>query len=163
MTSGAWFLLISVVFTGLWSGLLLMLTTVLHPMLRGMDGAGFAGFLFGFLPVARKAASNYLAIFGMLVGSVGALVALAGDTGSTPFLLTAAGFVLVVLGPLAVSNRLAEPNYDVILSWDPDALPAGWTRARDRYYALNWIRAAITWIAFGLFLAALVVLLLDSA
>ena len=163
MTSGSWFLVLAVVFTGLWSGLLLMLTTVLHPMLRRMDGAGFARFLAAFLPVARKAASNYLAVFGMLIGSAGALVALAGDTGSTPFLLTAAGFVLVVLGPLLVSNRLAEPNYDVILGWDPDALPADWTRASGRYFALNWIRAAATWTAFGLFLAALVVLLLDSA
>lgn len=29
---------------------------------------------------------------------------------------------------------------------------------RRRYFALNWIRAAATWTAFGLFLAALVAL-----
>jgi hypothetical protein len=26
--------------------------------------------------------------------------------------------------------------------------------ARRRYFTLNWVRAAITWTAFGLFLAA---------
>jgi len=38
-----WALLASVVFAGLWSGLLAMLTLILHPMLAGMDGSGFAG------------------------------------------------------------------------------------------------------------------------
>ena len=54
------------------------------------------------------------------------------------------------------SNRLSEPNYDVMLSWDPDAMPTGWQATRWRYFALNWIRAVATWTAFGLFLAALV-------
>jgi hypothetical protein len=56
----------SVVFAGLWSGLLLMLTTVLHPVMEPMDGRGFALFLHQFLPPARKAASNYVAVLGML-------------------------------------------------------------------------------------------------
>ena len=46
----------------------------------------------------------------------------------------------------------------MILGWDPDALPAGWQAVQQRYYALNWIRAAVTWVAFGVFLAALVIL-----
>jgi hypothetical protein len=60
----------------------------------------------------------------------------------------------VVAGPLLVSRFAAEPNYDVILGWDPAAVPAGWLATRRRYFALNWIRAACTWAAFGLFLAA---------
>ena len=68
--------------------------------------------------------------------------------------MTAFGLALTALGPLGVSNRLAEPNYDVILGWDPEHLPADWQAARDRWIALNWIRGAITWVAFALFLAA---------
>ena len=45
----------SVVFVGLWSGLLGMLTLVMHPMLTAMSGPDFLGFLRAFLPVARKA------------------------------------------------------------------------------------------------------------
>jgi hypothetical protein len=46
-----------------------------------------------------------------------------------------------------------------MLAWDPDAMPADWTAGRRYYFRLNWIRALLTWLAFGLFLAALVVLL----
>jgi putative copper export protein len=48
-------LIASVVFSGVWSGLLAMLTMVMHPMLARMDGAEFARFLRAFLPAARKA------------------------------------------------------------------------------------------------------------
>ena len=41
-----------------------------------------------------------------------------------------------------------------MLAWDPDAMPE-WESTRRRYFALNWIRAAATWVAFGLFLAVL--------
>jgi hypothetical protein len=155
MSAEEWALVASIVFSGLWSGLLAMLTLVLHPTLARMEGRDFAGFLHAFLPVARKAPVNYVAVIGMVVAPVVALFAL-DDTGKAPFILTAIGFALTVAGPLLVSNRLAEPNYDVMLAWDPDAMPDGWEATRRRYFALDWIRAAATWMAFGLFLAALV-------
>jgi hypothetical protein len=37
--------------------------------------------------------------------------------------LTAIRLALTVAGPLLVSSRLAEPNYDVKLAWNPEALP----------------------------------------
>ncbi len=89
-----------------------------------------------------------------------ALVALGDDPSATPFVLTAIGRGLTVAGPLLVSNRLAEPNYDVMLAWDPVQMPADWEAGRRRYFTLNWVRALATWGAFGVFLAALVVLLL---
>jgi len=156
MTVADWALLASVAFSGLWSGLLAMLVLILHPMLAGMDGPGFARFLHAFLPTARGAPFNYVAVVGMLVAPTVALIALSDDPGQARFVLTALGLALTVAGPLLVSNRLAEPNYDVMLAWDPAAPPAGWEATRRRYFALNWIRAAATWIAFALFLAALV-------
>ena len=92
----------------------------------------------------------------MVVAPIVALIALSDDPGQARFVLTAVGLALTVAGPLLVSNRLSEPNYDVMLAWDPAAPPAGWEAARRRYFALDWIRAAATWIAFALFLAALV-------
>ena len=152
-----WALIACVVFAGVWSGLLGMLTLVMHPMLRKMDGAGFTRFLAAFLPTARKAWFNWVCVLGLVIAPAVALWSL--DTDSTSFTLTVFGFALTVIGPLFVSNRLAEPNYDKILSWEPDALPDGWEAIRDRYYAFNWIRFACTVAAFGLFLAALVELL----
>ena len=93
-------------------------------------------------------------VIGMVVSPIVALFAL-GVSAGAPFVLTAIGLGLTVAGPLLVSNRLAEPNYDLMLAWDPDSMPAGWQAARTRYFALNWIRAAATWAAFALFLAAL--------
>jgi hypothetical protein len=158
MTGEEWALAACVVFSGLWSGLLAMLTLILHPMLAAMDGRDFAGFLRAFLPVARRSWFNYACVIGMLLAPIVALIALGDDPGSASFVLTAIGLVLTIAGPLLVSNRLAEPNYDVMLAWDPDAMPADWEATRRRYFALDWIRAAATWTAFALFLAALVAL-----
>ncbi len=71
-----------------------------------------------------------------------------------PFVLTAAGLVATIGGPLLISRYFAEPNYRIILSWDPTAVPGDWRVARDRYFRLNWIRAVFIWSAFALFLAA---------
>jgi hypothetical protein len=150
-----WALIASVVCTGLFSGLYAMLNLIFHKVMRGMDGPEFAGFLRRFLPIARKSPFNYIVVIGMVVAPAVALIA-TDDAGSTAFVLTAIGLVLTLGGNAAVSNRLAEPNYDRMLSWDPDHMPQGWEATRDYYFRLNWIRATATWTAFGLFLAALV-------
>jgi hypothetical protein len=125
-----WALAACVVFSSLWSGLLAMLTLIMHPMLAAMDGRDFARFRGVFLPVARRSWFNYVCVFGLLLAPIAALITLAGDPGSAPFVLTAIGLVLTIAGPLLVSNRLAEPNYDVMLAWDPDAVPADWEATR---------------------------------
>lgn len=151
-----WALLACVVFAGLWSGLLATLTTIIHPMLKRMDREGFASFLGAFLPIARSSLFNYAMVIGLVAAPTTALIAMGGDqAGETVFVLTAIGLALTVVGPLLVSNRLASPNYDVILSWDPQAVPEGWEAVKARYFTLNWIRAVATWAALALFVAAL--------
>jgi hypothetical protein len=147
-----------VVFAGLWSGLLGMLTLVLHKMLGAMSGREFALFLRAFLPVGRKAWFNYVCAIGMAIAPIVALVALWGDWSSAPFVLTAIGLALVIVGVYVVSNVWKEPHYDVMLAWDPEALPAGWEAGRRHYFTLNWIQLVATWTVFGLFLAALILL-----
>jgi hypothetical protein len=154
VTFEEWALVACVVFTALWSGLFGMLNLVLHPMLARMSGAEFARFMALFLPTARTAAFNYVEVAGMVISPIVAIVA---GVDGTVLVLTVIGLALTIAGPLLVSNRAAEPNYDVILSWDPEALPRGWEAVRHRYFALNWIRAVATWTAFGLFFAALLV------
>jgi hypothetical protein len=150
-----WSLVACVVFAGLWAGLTGMLTLVIHRMLAPMSGGEFARFLGAFLPVARTSWFNYLEVAGMVIAPIVALFAL-GTSAGAPFVLTAIGLALTVAGPLLVSNRLAEPNYDAMLAWDPDAVPGDWLRSRHRYFAYNWIRFVATCGAFGLFIAALV-------
>ena len=146
----------SVVFAGLWSGLLGMLTLVVHPMLAAMNGAAFERFLRAFLPVARKAWFNYVCAIGMAVAPIVALVSLRDDAKSVPFVLTAIGLAIVIVGVYIVSNVWKEPLYDVMLAWDPEAMPTEWRAGRRRYFAINWIQTAATWTVFALFLVALI-------
>jgi hypothetical protein len=145
----------SVVFAGLWSGLLGMLTLVMHPMLTAMSGPDFEQFLRAFLPVARKAWFNYVCAVGMAVAPAVALGTLWDDRSSASFILTTVGLTLVIVGVYVVSNVWKEPHYDVMLAWDPENMSAGWEAGRRRYLTINWIQAAATWTAFALFLAAL--------
>jgi hypothetical protein len=158
MTAEEWALAGSVVFSGLWSGLLGMLTTILHPMLASMDGRDFRNFMEAFLRFARKAWFNYVCAIGMGVAPIVALVTLWDDAGSTSFVLTAIGLGSVIFGVYIVSNVWKEPHYDVMLGWDPEAMPADWEGGRRRYFGINWIQTAATWTAFALFLEALVAL-----
>jgi hypothetical protein len=135
-----------------------MLNLIFHKVMGAMDGPAFSAFLHGFLPVARKAPFNYICVLGLVAAPVVALIA-TDDPGGTAFVLTAIALVLTFCGGLLVSNRLAEPNYDRMLAWDPQQMPADWQEVRSRYFRLNWIRAAATWTSFGLFLAALVIAL----
>lgn len=146
----------SVISAGLWSGLLGMLTLVMHPMLAAMNGVEFERFLRAFLPVARKAWFNYVCAIGMAVAPIVTLISLRDDPSSNSFVLTAIGLTIVIIGVYVVSNVCKEPLYDVMLAWDPEAMPSDWNRGRRRYFAINWIQAAATWTVFALFLAALI-------
>jgi hypothetical protein len=55
-------LLAAVVATALWSGLLLTLTTILHPLYVRRDAAGFARDMHRFLPIARRSPTNYVLV-----------------------------------------------------------------------------------------------------
>ena len=145
---------LSVVSAGLWSGLLLTVTTILHPMYASRDSGEFARDMRRFLPIARKSPTNSILVSLLVCAPVVALVGLRQEPTSAPFVLTAAGLAVTVAGPLLTSRLLAEPNYAVILSWDPEAVPIDWRTARARYFRWNWVRAAATWMAFALFLAA---------
>lgn len=156
MTFAQWALAASVVFAGLWSGLLGMLALVMHKVLAAMDGPAFVRYMRAFLPVGRKAWFNYGCALGMAIAPVMALVALWGERTSTPFILTAIGLGLVIVGVYVIANVWKEPLYDVVLTWDPEAMPANWRKGRQRYFAINWIQLVSTWTAFGLFLSALI-------
>jgi hypothetical protein len=92
----------------------------------------------------------------MTIGPIVALVLLRDDPGSASFVLTAIGLGIVVVGVLIVSNVWKTPTYNVIMAWDPAALPADWDAGRRRSFAINGIQLAVTWAAFARFLVALI-------
>jgi hypothetical protein len=116
------------------------------------------------LPAARKAASNYIAVLGMVLSSLVALVALASGSGGIPLVLTAIGFALVVAGPLLVSRFRAEPLYDVMLAWGPDAPPAdAGPLLRDQLAAFHRYVGGIRRIPCGVGASARVAVLREGA
>jgi len=70
----------------------------------------------------------------MAVAPIVALVTLSDDRSSASFVLAAIGLALVVVGVYIVSNVWKEPHYDVMLAWDPAAMPADWEAGRRRYF-----------------------------
>ena len=159
MTAEEWTLAATVFVSGLAAGLLGMLSTIMRPMLAAMDGRDFRNFMEAFLQYAGKSwgkAYNYVWSLGMTIGPAVALVLLSEDPGSTSFVLTAIGLGIVIGGVLIVSNAWKTPTYNLILAWDPEALPADWEVGRQRYFTINLIQLAVTWAAFALFLMALI-------
>jgi hypothetical protein len=92
----------------------------------------------------------------MAFGPIVALVLLWDDPGSTSFILTATGVGIVLVGIWLVSNVWKTPTYNMILSWNPEVVPADWGAVRRRYFTINWIQLVTTWAAFVLFLVALI-------
>ena len=158
MTAEEWALAASVFFSGLAAGFLGGLCMIIRPMQAAMTGRDFRTFMERFLRYADNGLGkvfNYAWSGGTTIASIVALVLLWDDPGSTSFVLTAIGLGIVIVGVLIVSNVWKTPTYNVILAWDPEALPADWEAGRRRYFTINWLQLATTWAAFALFLVAL--------
>jgi hypothetical protein len=159
MTSEEWTLAVTVYFSGLAVGLFGMLCTIIRPMQAAMEGRDFRNFMEAFLRFADHSLGKVYNLAWSLVMGIGPIVALVllwDDPGSTSFILTAIGEGIVLVGIWLVSNAWKTPTYNVILSWDPEALPADWEAGRRRYFTINWIQLVVTWSAFALFLLALI-------
>src|ERR671936_2627032 len=153
MTAEEWALAATIFLSGLAPCLLGMLCTIMRPMLAAMDGRNFRNFMETFLRYADNGLGrvfNYAWSLGMGIGPIVALVFLWDDPGSTSFVLTAIGLGVVLVGVYIVSNVWKTPHYKVILSWDPEAMPADWEAGRQRYFTINWIQSATTWGAMAL-------------
>jgi hypothetical protein len=154
----AWTLAVICFCSGLAAGLLGMLCTILRPMLKAMTGRDFRNFMETFLQYAGNGlgkAFNLLWSLVMFLGPIVALVLLWDDPGSISFVLTAIGLAIVTVGVIVVSNAVKTPHYKVMLSWDPDNMPADWEAGRQRYFNINWLQMVTTWSALALFLVAL--------
>jgi hypothetical protein len=159
MTAEEWALAASVFLAGLAAGFLGGLCTILRPMLAAMDGRDFRNFMEPFLQYAGNGQGkvyNYAWSAGTTIASIVALVLLFDDPGSTSFVLTAIGLGVWIVGILIVSNAWKTPHYNVMLAWNPEAMPADWEAGRQRYFTINWLQFATTWAAFALFLVALI-------
>src|SRR6476619_1357625 len=117
VTGEGWALAATVFFSGLASGLLGMLCTIMRPMLAEMDGRSFRRFMEAFLRFADQSwgkGYNLGWSLGMFLLPIVALLFLWDDRGSTSFVLTSIGLVIVILGVIVVSNAVKTPHYKVM-------------------------------------------------
>ena len=145
MTIEHWVLAVTVFLSGLGSGLLGMLCTIMRPMQAAMDRPEFRNWMGSFLRYAGKPLGkvyNYAWSAGTTLAAVVALVLLFDDPASPSFVLTAIALGIWIVGILIVSNVWKTPTYKVILALDPEALPADWETVRQRYFTINWIQFA---------------------
>jgi hypothetical protein len=161
MAAEEWILAVTVFTSGLAAGLLGMLSAIMRPMLGEMEGRDFRNFMEAFLQHAGNSwgkAFNLAWAIGMTFLPAIALVLLWDDAGSTSFVLTAIGVAICVVGIIVVSNAWKTPHYNLMLAWDPEAMPADWEKGRHTYFTINVIQLVVTWVGFALYIGALIAL-----
>jgi hypothetical protein len=146
---------ISVFSTGLFTGLLMTILFFFQRALRELSGSEFALVMQRFLSIVRTHPLNYAMVLTSGFVPILALVVLRDHPGSAAFVLTLVGLVAFWGGPILTSRFFAEPIYDIFLSWEIDAPPEDWLRARERYFRINAIRGLGSVTAFICFVVAL--------
>lgn len=148
-------LIVAVISTGLFTGLLMTIVAFFQRVLKDLTAPEFTLVMQRFLRVVRTHPLHYGLVITSLLAPVAALVLLRGDAGSSTFFLILAGLISFAAGPVLVSRYLVEPIYDVFSSWEIESPPENWRVARDRYFSLNVIRGLGSGTAFVLFLISL--------
>lgn len=157
---GRWALVVATVATGLFAGLIWTFSVAIDRAEERLDAVQYATwrqFLIqdldrGILPVLILTA----------VAPVVALVALRHRSRSAAWRLTAAAFVVYILGVMVYTLVLNVPINNAMLDWNPAAPPADWAEKRDRWDLLNTIRTPVTIGAFSMYLAGLMALVREQ-
>jgi hypothetical protein len=146
---------ISVLSTGLFTGLLMTVYFFFQRALRDLSGSEFALVMQRFLKITRTHPLNYAMVLTSGFVPIAVLVMLREHPGSPAFVLTAVGLLAFWCGPILTSSLVAQPVYGVFMSWEVDAPPEDWREARDRYFRANVIRGLGSALAFVCFVTAL--------
>ena len=148
-------LIVAVISTGLFTGLVMTIVAFFQRALSELAGPELTLVMQRFLGAARTHPLHYGLVITSTLAPVTALVSLRESVGSPSFVLLLAGLISFAAGPVLVSRYAVEPVYDVFSSWKIEVPPETWRVARDRYFRLNVIRGLGSGAAFVLFLVSL--------
>ncbi len=107
-----------------------------------------------FLKITRTHPLNYSMVLTSGFLPIAVLVMLRENPGTPSFVLTLLGLLAFWCGPILTSRFVAQPVYRVFMSWEVDAPPQDWRKARDRYFRLNVVRGLGSAVAFVCFIIA---------
>jgi hypothetical protein len=145
---------ITIVSTGLFTGLLMTVLFFFERALRDLSGSEFALVMQSFLKITRTHPLNYAMVLISGLAPAAVLVMLRENPGSPAFVLTAAGLLAFWCGSILPSTFIAQPLYEVFMGWEIDAPPQDWREARDRYFRVNVLRGLGSAVAFVCFVIA---------
>ena|SRR3712207_4919316 len=148
-------LIVAVISTGLFTGLLMTLVAFFQRALKDLSAPEFTLVMQRFLGAVRTHPLHYGLVITSMLAPTAALVCLRESVGSPAFVLSLMGLISFAAGPVLVSRYAVEPVYDVFTSWRIQSPPENWRVARDRYFGLNVIRGLGSGAAFVLFLVSL--------
>jgi hypothetical protein len=149
---------ITVVSTGLFTGLLMTVLFFFERALRDLSSTEFAVVMQRFLKITRTHPLNYAMVLTSGFLPIALLVMLRENPGSPAFVLTVVGLLAFWCGSILPSTFIAQPVYGIFMSWEIDAPPEDWQVARDRYFSVNVVRGLGSTIAFVCFVSASIVM-----
>lgn len=148
---------VTVLSTGLFTGLLMTVFFFFQRALKDLTGPEFALVMQRFLKITRTHPLNYAMVLTSGLVPIAVLVLLRENPGGSAFVLTLFGLLAFWAGPILVSSRVAEPVYSVFVGWDAAAPPEDWREARDRYFRANVVRGLGSAVAFVCLVVAAIV------
>ena len=145
---------ITVIRTGLFTGLLMTVLFFFEWALRDLSGTEFTVVMQRFLKITRTHPLNYAMVLTSGFLPIAVLVTLRENPGSPSFVLTLLGLLAFWCGPVLTSRFVAQPVYGVFMSWEADAPPQDWREAREKYFRANVVRGLGSAVAFVCFVVA---------
>jgi hypothetical protein len=149
---------ITVVSTGLFTGLLMTVLFFFERALKDLSGMEFAVVMQRFLKITRTHPLNYAMVLTSGCLPIALLIMLRENPGSPSFVLIVAGLLAFWCGSILPSTFIAQPVYGIFMSWEIEAPPEDWRDARDRYFRVNVARGLGSAIAFVCFVFASIVM-----
>ncbi len=137
---------------GLFSGFVVAMASVVQAMLDDLNCTEYTCVMQRIIARGRESVVVKVLLLGKLLVGVVAMVLAWPQRGV--FVLALVGWVVFFVGALLVSRQMAEPLYDIVMSWDVQAPPPDWEHYRRRWHQINWISSGAAFVAFCLFGAA---------
>ncbi|HYE83073.1 MAG TPA: DUF1772 domain-containing protein [Clostridia bacterium] len=148
MTVSDLFHALTIITTGLFSGLMMTLVVILQKQWSSMNRSEYYSNFQGFLKVAKgNAFVTVLTLFSFLVPLLLGILAAVENKRALGLSLILAG-VLCLIGCFIVTIKLNFPIYNKVVSWTSENDAADWEDTRRRFYFLNIIRFSSSTLSF---------------
>jgi uncharacterized membrane protein len=147
---------VSIIFTGLFTGLMLTFLIVIQRTLDTLTATEYTKVMQQLINAADNPPIVPLIVIISLVAPLITLFHLRHQARSLAFLLTLASWLIFFVGAFLVTIILNVPINTAISGWSLSNPPADWMNYRDQWGTFSYIRTPVSAISFILHIAALV-------